>query len=684
MTCQNEKILMFLKFSNESKFMPLNEGNNYILSDFFRDYADEKIILFNLHLRSQGRTYIRTFDHFPLMIKFLSSEQSPIPDSISDPSTNEIILRKQTIFNFNSILNIRIFPLSHNNSNNFFSFENANIKENNEEVKEMKIPPDVIESEPIGIEVNVNESQLNNVNSNTEKNYITEESNSKKCESQNLDLIISKADINFYIKNDFEIEKSNEIERKEEVKINENRAQSEFIINEEKTNNESNSILNSALNSALNSEIILPRKTPKIIDDDEPIESIGATRPIGVIGALKVTQSQFPNIRNSPPKENNLEIIKLTNSLHLPISETKSKVITRFTRSSLPNSEAKSEPDGIDLLNKKRRRGKVVDNIVRDVSISDLVNIGTTSTSLNEEIISIKIRCSICLDTINKTTRLDCCEHEFCKECIDQWAQFSNECPLCKEQFKKIIYWEDNQKLFKKVKKRQFKYEEEENEPWYNNCAETCMVCSKSNDEHLLLVCDKCTFNICHTYCAGLDLIPDEEWICSSCNNSTRRRTRRDDNNVNLVINNNIQLNKTENGLSRKPSKRIDDDEVNITLTRSRSKPILSKNEKNEEQKNIPSLFTSQNEDLKRRSSSSNLNLNMNLHNNKNENTPPATNSKSKSRKKHKHIHLLRHVKLNRADELRGGRRSVITGSTSEGRSKRKNGYALRKKGKDK
>jgi hypothetical protein len=136
------------------------------------------------------------------------------------------------------------------------------------------------------------------------------------------------------------------------------------------------------------------------------------------------------------------------------------------------------------------------------------------------------VKCPICLESVKENSKLDICQHQFCKECIDHWSNLSNTCPVCKEEFKKIIYLQDDKTVEKSVKKRKFQYEEEEEESWLEDCAENCMVCGKNNDQHLLLVCDKCHHNICHVSCAGLELIPDEDWICSECFKKGRRKQR--------------------------------------------------------------------------------------------------------------------------------------------------------------
>ena len=144
-----------------------------------------------------------------------------------------------------------------------------------------------------------------------------------------------------------------------------------------------------------------------------------------------------------------------------------------------------------------------------------------TSISINNNEDQNTIKCTICLENINNNNiaKLDTCEHEFCKNCIKHWSNLSSECPICKVNYHNIIYYDEknNKTEEKKVKKKKFKPEKEKIEQWYNKCDEECLICHQKNNTSYLLICDKCDFRICHTFCVGLNFIPDGEFICPEC-----------------------------------------------------------------------------------------------------------------------------------------------------------------------
>ena len=70
----------------------------------------------------------------------------------------------------------------------------------------------------------------------------------------------------------------------------------------------------------------------------------------------------------------------------------------------------------------------------RQMRRSVLANTSRRSRMTEEE---QKVTCAICLDNISEAdkTTLDCCQHEYCNECILQWATtVENTCPLCKRR----------------------------------------------------------------------------------------------------------------------------------------------------------------------------------------------------------------------------------------------------------
>lgn len=158
------------------------------------------------------------------------------------------------------------------------------------------------------------------------------------------------------------------------------------------------------------------------------------------------------------------------------------------------------------LLSKKRKRS--------------LTNEKPFVKPAKKEKLSLPLKkCSICLELLNDTCYLNTCKHEFCSECINTWAKLSSNCPLCKKSFDQIVSFTPlkHKAILKKVKQQKFTPDEEPVEEWYDQCDEACLICNKGDQNHLLLVCDKCNKHIAHTYCVGLDVIPEGEWYCPIC-----------------------------------------------------------------------------------------------------------------------------------------------------------------------
>jgi len=108
----------------------------------------------------------------------------------------------------------------------------------------------------------------------------------------------------------------------------------------------------------------------------------------------------------------------------------------------------------------------------------------------------------------------------------------TNRCPICRQEFLSIAVRES---VFSaqtlgtvqvQPKQQQQQYADDDLDDMdnflVNDLAEVdCYVCQRSEDEHLMLICDFCNIKCCHTYCdSEIEdgfLIPEEEWYCHFC-----------------------------------------------------------------------------------------------------------------------------------------------------------------------
>ncbi|VDP11828.1 unnamed protein product, partial [Onchocerca flexuosa] len=175
------------------------------------------------------------------------------------------------------------------------------------------------------------------------------------------------------------------------------------------------------------------------------------------------------------------------------------------------------------------------------------------------------IFCSICLGPGSwPKARPKVCKHIFCYLCISTWVKKRSECPLCKRPAKILVVTSQDGKEYNiSVKeKTAVQYQREIDEEHINLFQEAeditviyarCQVCNLSENEHLLLLCDRIVgqnidgssircnaacasfsinFNItmnfachyikrrkCHCYCLPekLESVPEGEWFCPFC-----------------------------------------------------------------------------------------------------------------------------------------------------------------------
>ncbi|XP_037627869.1 PHD and RING finger domain-containing protein 1-like isoform X1 [Sebastes umbrosus] len=129
-------------------------------------------------------------------------------------------------------------------------------------------------------------------------------------------------------------------------------------------------------------------------------------------------------------------------------------------------------------------------------------------------------KCYICLSSFEKQTvgSLENCQHVFCLECIVQWSQTANTCPVDRISFAFI-----HQRLCpggdvqKKIKVRTKKKEDDDEEEEGSNTV-ICEECGRSDRRNRLLVCIHCDSGY-HMDCLtpSLNTGPEGDWICAEC-----------------------------------------------------------------------------------------------------------------------------------------------------------------------
>ncbi|GAB4857577.1 hypothetical protein Ancab_015486 [Ancistrocladus abbreviatus] len=168
----------------------------------------------------------------------------------------------------------------------------------------------------------------------------------------------------------------------------------------------------------------------------------------------------------------------------------------------------------------------------------DMLEVDAETDALNFE----GERCGICMDIVIDRGVLDCCQHWFCFQCIDNWSTITNLCPLCQNEFQLItcvpVYDTiGSSKADEELSSRDDDWcvEGRNNTlsfPSYyiDENAVTCLdgdgckfkKCSISLKEDLTLdtsiACDSCDIWY-HAFCVGFD--PEgasvDSWLCPRC-----------------------------------------------------------------------------------------------------------------------------------------------------------------------
>eukprot|EP00899_Mesostigma_viride_P012065 jgi/Mesvir1/2085/Mv16618-RA.1 len=168
--------------------------------------------------------------------------------------------------------------------------------------------------------------------------------------------------------------------------------------------------------------------------------------------------------------------------------------------------------------------------------------------------------CGICMDTVQERGLLDCCRHWFCFDCVDEWSQVTNTCPLCKFRFRVIAKYpmrapDGSSQDPQDVPKGLVVANRDQPHIWYDDApAEyfpdffidendvdclpdpACLVRASAlrmleeegeeeeppDGSYSSVECDVCK-RWYHTVCVGFDVEPgasvEEEWACPLCQN---------------------------------------------------------------------------------------------------------------------------------------------------------------------
>ncbi|XP_053706126.1 PHD and RING finger domain-containing protein 1-like [Synchiropus splendidus] len=132
-------------------------------------------------------------------------------------------------------------------------------------------------------------------------------------------------------------------------------------------------------------------------------------------------------------------------------------------------------------------------------------------------------RCYICLSEFGKETvaALDSCQHVFCLQCIQQWSEKANTCPVDRISFSFILPEGDAAKKIyveKPVKDDDADMIDSSSEDDEDDEEVNCEECGRSDARSRLLVCMSCDSGF-HVGCAKPPSAwdADGDWSCAEC-----------------------------------------------------------------------------------------------------------------------------------------------------------------------
>lgn len=140
--------------------------------------------------------------------------------------------------------------------------------------------------------------------------------------------------------------------------------------------------------------------------------------------------------------------------------------------------------------------------------------------------------CGICHESLVEQARgvIDSCVHAFCYACILKWSSIESRCPFCRSRFGVIRrVGTDGALIAEEVvpaRDQRAIFENRDFIDWLESVR--CVVCNGSEDEDRLMLCDGCD-QACHTFCVGLNAVPEDAWFCQQCEAARRGAPGRGD-----------------------------------------------------------------------------------------------------------------------------------------------------------
>ncbi|KAK3987911.1 hypothetical protein QBC44DRAFT_112807 [Cladorrhinum sp. PSN332] len=129
------------------------------------------------------------------------------------------------------------------------------------------------------------------------------------------------------------------------------------------------------------------------------------------------------------------------------------------------------------------------------------------------------------LDTNNNhVAQILICGHMLHDACLKEWSEKANSCPICRQTFHVVTVFDKVGGQYLSTRRVEDKKQVAEFDPQLINYTEEdfeeedapCPVCDSAGHKEVLLICDGCE-TCYHTFCIGLDRVPDGPWFCMEC-----------------------------------------------------------------------------------------------------------------------------------------------------------------------